>query len=257
MAPTARERARAEITREILETGRAHLARDGAAALSLRAVARDLGMASSAVYRYVPNRDALLTLLIIDAYDAVGEQVEQAAAACPVDDHLARFLATCRALRTWALAHPQEYALIYGSPVPGYAAPVDTVAPATRVPTVLLSILFDQTAAGTAPPPAPLRADVAASIGPFREFAGGGQPQPGSGDEREVAGGAPPCSRRVEDAAPGEDEPGRAVDGHPGHPNDPNVTPDVARRGRGRLVHGEGERGGRRDDATVLHQGLE
>ena len=173
MAPTARERARAEITREILETGRAHLARDGAAALSLRAVARDLGMASSAVYRYVPNRDALLTLLIIDAYDSVGEQVERAAAACPEGDHLARFLATCRALRTWALAHPQEYALIYGSPVPGYAAPVDTVAPATRVPAVLLSILFDQTAAGTAPAPAPLPAEVSASIGPFRAFAAG------------------------------------------------------------------------------------
>lgn len=173
MAPTARERARAEITREILETGRAHLARDGAAGLSLRAVARDLGMASSAVYRYVPNRDALLTLLIIDAYDAVGEQVEQAAAACAPDDYLGRFLATCRALRTWARAHPQEYALIYGSPVPGYAAPADTIAPATRVPAVLLSILFDQTAAGTAAPAAPLPADVVASIAPFRDFAAG------------------------------------------------------------------------------------
>lgn len=173
MAPTARERARAEITREILETGRAHLARDGAAALSLRAVARDLGMASSAVYRYVPNRDALLTLLIIDAYDAVGEQVEKAAAECDPTDYLGRFLATCHALRTWALDHPQEYALIYGSPVPGYAAPEDTIAPATRVPAVLLAILFDQTANGAAPPTAPLNADVASSIGPYRTFAGG------------------------------------------------------------------------------------
>ena len=173
MAPTARERARVEITREILETGRAHLARDGAAALSLRAVARDLGMASSAVYRYVPNRDALLTLLIIDAYDAVGEQVERAAAACDPDDYLGRFLATCRALRTWALTHPQEYALIYGSPVPGYAAPVDTIAPATRVPAVLLSILFDQTAAGRSAPDTPPPGDVAASITSYRQFAAG------------------------------------------------------------------------------------
>ena len=69
---TARERARAEITAEILDTAREHLGRDGAAALSLRAVARDLGMVSSAVYRYVPNRDALLTMLIIDAYDGLG-----------------------------------------------------------------------------------------------------------------------------------------------------------------------------------------
>lgn len=173
MAPTARERARAEITREILGTGRAHLARDGAAALSLRAVARDLGMASSAVYRYVPNRDALLTLLIIDAYDAVGEQVEQAAGACDPGDYLGRFLATCRAVRSWALANPQEYALIYGSPVPGYAAPEDTIAPATRVPAVLLSILFDQATAGAAPMPVALPATVATGMAPFRAFAAG------------------------------------------------------------------------------------
>jgi len=170
---TARARARAEIMAEILETGRVHLARDGAAALSLRAVARDLGMVSSAVYRYVPNRDALLTLLIVDAYDTVGMQVEQAAAACPRRDYIGRFLATCRALRAWALANPHEYALIYGSPVPGYAAPADTIAPATRVPIVLLSILFDQTADGAAPPPRPLPPAVAASIAPFRDFAGG------------------------------------------------------------------------------------
>jgi AcrR family transcriptional regulator len=170
---TARERARAEITGEILATARQHLARDGAAALSLRAIARDLGMVSSAVYRYVPNRDALLTMLIIDAYDTVGAQVEQAAAVCPRGDYTGRFLATCRALRAWALLNPHEYALIYGSPVPGYAAPEDTIAPASRVPNVLLSILFDQTADGLAVPRQPLPPAVASSIAPFREYAGG------------------------------------------------------------------------------------
>ncbi len=170
---TARERARAEISGEILATAREHLARDGAAALSLRAIARDLGMVSSAVYRYVPNRDALLTMLIIDAYDTVGTQVEQAAASCPRADYLGRFLATCRALRAWALANPHEYALIYGSPVPGYAAPVDTIAPASRVPIVLLSILFDLTADGAAAPADPVPPALAAGIAPFREFAEG------------------------------------------------------------------------------------
>ena len=76
---TARERARAEIMSEILRVGREHLARDGAAALSLRAIARDLGMVSSAVYRYVPNRDALLTMLIIHAYNTVGAAERSAA----------------------------------------------------------------------------------------------------------------------------------------------------------------------------------
>src|SRR5215470_9097552 len=78
---TARERARAEITREILAAGRRHLATEGAAGLSLRAIARDLGMASSAVYRYVASRDDLLTRLIIEAYDSLGAAAEAAEAA--------------------------------------------------------------------------------------------------------------------------------------------------------------------------------
>jgi AcrR family transcriptional regulator len=170
---TARERARAEIMGEILQAGRAHLARDGAAGLSLRAVARDLGMVSSAVYRYVPNRDALLTLLIIDAYDAVGASVEKAEAAVARDDFTGRFLATCHAVRAWALAHPHEYALVYGSPVPGYVAPQDTIGPATRVPAVLIGILVDLTAAGRAPRRARVDPAVSTAIAPAVGFTDG------------------------------------------------------------------------------------
>ncbi len=173
---TARERARAEIMSEILRAGREHLARDGAAALSLRAIARDLGMVSSAVYRYVPNRDALLTMLIIDAYDAVGSRVEEAAGSCAADDYVARFLAACRAVRTWALENPHEYALIYGSPVPGYAAPADTVAPATRVPVVLLTILVDLLQSGVAPEPHAVDPPVVESVAPMVQFTGGQVP---------------------------------------------------------------------------------
>ena len=170
---TARQRARAEVMSEILGVGRLHLARDGAAALSLRAVARDLGMVSSAVYRYVPNRDALLTMLIIDAYDAVGAAVEQADERCAREDHVGRFLASCRAVREWAHENPHEYALIYGSPVPGYAAPEDTIAPATRVPVVLLTILVDLTSAGAAGNPEPVSPDAIASLAPISAFTGG------------------------------------------------------------------------------------
>ena len=91
-APGVRARVRAELTREIAEVARRHLASDGAAALSLRAVARELGMASSAVYRYFPSRDDLLTALIVDAYDAMGEAAEvadAAAAPCRSDRPLA------------------------------------------------------------------------------------------------------------------------------------------------------------------------
>ena len=165
---TARERVRAELTREIAEAARRQLATEGAAGLSLRAVARELGMVSSAIYRYFPSRDDLLTALITDGYNAVGAAAEEADRACQRPDHAGRWLATCRAVRAWALAHPHEYALVYGSPVPGYRAPEQTIGPASRVAAVLGSILSEAHAAGalgppgTCPPvPAPLRPDTA------------------------------------------------------------------------------------------------
>ena len=145
---TARERARAEITSEILEAGRRHLATDGAAGLSLRAIARELGMASSAVYRYVASRDELLTRLIIDAYNSLGAVGEGRHGAVARDDLLSRFSAVCRAVWDWARANPNEYALIYGSPVPGYVAPADTIGPASRVSNLLVQILADAAAQG-------------------------------------------------------------------------------------------------------------
>lgn len=157
----ARARARIEITAAIKDEARAQLAAEGAAKLSLRAVAREVGMVSSALYRYFPSRDDLLTALIVDAYDAVGAAAEQALAesrpATAANDHLARWTAVCRAVRAWAVAHPHEYALIYGSPVPGYSAPQDTVGPASRVALVLIGIARDAfTTDGIAPPPVPV-----------------------------------------------------------------------------------------------------
>jgi AcrR family transcriptional regulator len=139
---TARERARAELTREIKQEARRQLAAHGAQGLSLRAVARELGMVSSALYRYFPSRDELLTALIIDAYDALGAAAE-AAAGRPAGEIRGRWAATCHAVRKWALAHPHEYALIYGSPVPGYRAPRATVAPAARVARVAGGLVAD------------------------------------------------------------------------------------------------------------------
>ena len=152
--PTARDRARAELTAEIKDESRRQLAAGGADALSLRAVARELGMASSAIYRYFPSRDDLLTALIIDAYDALGGAVEQAIAGRRAGDHLARWRAACRTVREWALGHPHEYALIYGSPIPGYSAPRDTVEPAARIPFALLGVIRDCWLAGRLKPAA-------------------------------------------------------------------------------------------------------
>ncbi|MCH0542015.1 TetR/AcrR family transcriptional regulator [Streptomyces sp. MUM 203J] len=154
----ARERARREVTAAIKDEARRQLAAEGAAKLSLRAVARELGLASSALYRYFPSRDDLLTALIVDAYDAVGESAERALAetdAAPA----ARWTAVCRAIRSWALGHPHEYALIYGSPVPGYAAPQATIGPASRVGLALIGVVEDANQAGVFPaydgPPPP------------------------------------------------------------------------------------------------------
>jgi AcrR family transcriptional regulator len=148
----ARERTRAEITRQILDAARRHLATEGAAGLSLRAIARDLGASSSAVYRYVASRDELLTMLIVAAYDALGAAAETAEAAVARADLAGRWSAACGAVRDWALANPNEYALIYGTPVPGYTAPSATIAPAGRASNVLLGILAD--AAGRLAPAA-------------------------------------------------------------------------------------------------------
>lgn len=156
--PTARDRARTETTAAIVDAARHQLAEVGAAALSLRAVAREVGMVSSAVYRYVPSRDDLLTVLVVEAYDAVGEAAERAR--LPADPPRAQWRAVWRAVRAWALAHPAEYALVYGSPVPGYVAPADTVAPGVRVGLVLLEIVADHATGPVDPAPAACAAIV-------------------------------------------------------------------------------------------------
>ncbi|WP_035798127.1 TetR/AcrR family transcriptional regulator [Kitasatospora mediocidica] len=169
---TARERAREELTREIKDEARRQLGVEGAQQLSVRAVARELGMASSALYRYFPSRDDLLTALIMDAYIALAESATSAvaqaqaraqataggadlgqaspgrAAAGRAAAHEAAGLgaracwrAFCGAVRDWAREHPHEYALIYGTPVPGYHAPQETIELAVRLPLALLDVV--------------------------------------------------------------------------------------------------------------------
>lgn len=144
-----RQRNREAIMSAISEVANRQLAEVGPAALSVRAVARELGMASSAIYRYVSSRDELLTMLIIEGYNAMADDVE--AAVVRVKDPEKRFLAIGLACRGWALQHPQQYALIYGSPVPGYVAPEDTIAPATRISALLVGVLQQMAASPTVP----------------------------------------------------------------------------------------------------------
>ena len=160
-ASSLRARVRSEMHQEIKEVARRRLAAEGAN-LSLRAVARDMGIVASALYRYFPSRDALLTALIIDAYEGLGTAAADAEAAVPREDLRGRWLAVCGAVRSWALAHPAEYGLLYGNPVPGYAAPQETVAPAATVVLLLAAIAGEapgEVPAGS-PLPEPVRADL-------------------------------------------------------------------------------------------------
>ncbi|MBX7435289.1 TetR/AcrR family transcriptional regulator [Mycobacterium sp. Y57] len=144
-----RQDSRERIEGRIIELGRRQLATEGAAGLSLRAIARDLGMVSSAVYRYVGSRDELLTLLLVDGYTALADAVEGAGAHGAWHERLA---AMADAARRWAVAQPAGWALLYGSPVPGYhAPPATTVGPGTRVVAALLSVIAAGIAAGEVP----------------------------------------------------------------------------------------------------------
>ncbi|MEE3852462.1 TetR-like C-terminal domain-containing protein [Gordonia sp. LSe1-13] len=167
MATTTRAANRAAMESEIRRLGREHLRTYGAAGLSLRAVARDLGVVSSAVYRYVPSRDDLLTLLLVEAYSDVADAVEQAMEAVAPERHRDRLRAATRALRVWAVDDPARWALLYGSPVPGYSAPAEqTVEPGTRVIAMLIAELARAEADGALHCPEPdlttgLRRDLA------------------------------------------------------------------------------------------------
>lgn len=153
-----RQDSREQVEARIIELGRHHLIEHGAAGLSLRAIARDLGMVSSAVYRYVSSRDELLTLLLIDAYSELADAVDRARDDTTADSWGDDVLAIARAIRCWAVAHPARWALLYGSPVPGYHAPPErTVGVGTRV----VAALFDAIAAGIATGDIMLTDDVA------------------------------------------------------------------------------------------------
>lgn len=148
---SARARVRAELVGEIKQAARHQLAEHGSAELSLRAVARELGMVSSAVYRYFPSRDELLAALVADAHDALNGAAEAAESAVRRANLLGRWLAVATATRAWALAQPHEYALIFGSPAPGYRPPAATIDPAVRIPLLLAGIVTDAVRAGRGP----------------------------------------------------------------------------------------------------------
>ncbi|MBX7555217.1 TetR/AcrR family transcriptional regulator [Streptomyces sp. tea 10] len=137
-----RERLRAETTAEIKEVALALMAKGGPDAITLRAIAREMGMTANAIYGYFPTRDDLVTTLINDVYTALADAVDTAWETTPSADPAIRIEAWANAFRTWALVNPQGFRLIYGDPVPGYQAPEGGPAPdaARRVCTGLTAL---------------------------------------------------------------------------------------------------------------------
>lgn len=124
-----RQRVRQATIEEIKQSARRQLAIEGAAALSLRGVAREMGLTASALYRYFPSRDDLLTDLVVDAFTSLAEHLERARDAS-VGSGGQLWVDVAGAYRRWALEHPSDYTLIFGTPVPGYEAPEDRTKPA-------------------------------------------------------------------------------------------------------------------------------
>ena len=181
---TARERVREEMTAEILAVASAHVARDGAAALSLRSIARDLGMAPSALYRYFDGRDALLSALILTAYEELATVTERAANEAEAQSLAAsrtrngpagdaeQLMSVPRAMRQWALEHPHRWSLIFGTPVPGYSAPEDTIEHYTRMAAALVRPLVAAYEAGRLRTPSSLHRasdELRAAVAPVTE----------------------------------------------------------------------------------------
>nr|WP_042197712.1 TetR/AcrR family transcriptional regulator [Kibdelosporangium sp. MJ126-NF4]CEL23130.1 Transcriptional regulator, TetR family [Kibdelosporangium sp. MJ126-NF4]CTQ90268.1 Transcriptional regulator, TetR family [Kibdelosporangium sp. MJ126-NF4] len=127
-----RERYRAQVRAEIKQRAWEQIAEAGVPALSLNAIAKQVGMTGPALYRYFANRDELITALIRDAYRSLADAVRAAA------DSGADLAVLARVMREWARSDPPRYFLIYGTPVPGYRAPDDTIAITNEVMAVLL-----------------------------------------------------------------------------------------------------------------------
>ncbi|MBW5423661.1 TetR family transcriptional regulator [Streptomyces sp. BG9H] len=143
--PTLRQRRRAAATQEILDAAEQHITAHGPAALSLRAVARSLGMTVQALYHYFPNRDALVTALVTKAYDDLADAVGTAVDTAPDGTDLPRLVIAAEGYRRWAIAHPERFQLLYGTPLREYEAPADgpTTRAMRRMSAIFVREMFD------------------------------------------------------------------------------------------------------------------
>jgi len=158
------------ISREhVLDEAADALARGGVESISLRAIARRLGVVSSAIYRHYPSRDALLSDLIAESRASLAEWVTQAEASVARTQLTERFAVIVRSARDWAKRNPHRYALIYGAPVPGDSTTAKLIEPGSEIGALMATLLTDAAAAGRRPPPDPARVVVAPSFASLAE----------------------------------------------------------------------------------------
>jgi len=127
-----RDRLRAETIAEIKATALRHLATGGVAAISLRAIARDMGMTAGALYSYYDTREDLITALVADVYQEMTDAEQAAARTVPVGDPAGKIIAVGLAYREWAVGNPAGFQLIFGEPIPGYRIPPNSAAAQAR-----------------------------------------------------------------------------------------------------------------------------
>jgi AcrR family transcriptional regulator len=170
-APTMRERYRAQVRGEVKQAALRQLAESGPGGVSVSAIGKQLGVSGPALYRYFASRDELLTELVIDAYHDLAAALSAAASAgasaaaslAPSPDPRARFEALARAYRSWALAQPHRYRLLFGPPLPGYDAHAQQLVDASQAAmNQLLGVLRELGDHSAAPPPRPLAAQLSA-----------------------------------------------------------------------------------------------
>jgi AcrR family transcriptional regulator len=167
--PTMRERYRAQVRSEVKQAALHQIANSGPAGLSVSAIGKELGVSGPALYRYFASRDDLLTELVIDAYHdlagALRAAADRAAGQASGPEPRARFEAVARAYRSWALAEPHRYRLLFGPPLPGYDAHAQRLVDASQAAMgQLLGVLRELGDIPAAPPPEPLASQLTAWV---------------------------------------------------------------------------------------------
>lgn len=139
--PTRKEKQHEIAREEIKALAWRQIAEQGTSSLSLRWIATQMGLTSPALYRYYPDRNALVTALIIDAYAAFTQALEAGRDAAPPENHAERLYQLGLAYRDWAVTNPQRYILIFGAPIPGYRMCPETFPAARKSFMVLLDVI--------------------------------------------------------------------------------------------------------------------